>query len=368
MKKWVAFIGCFFTLVILCAQQSKYSNEFLSLGIGARGLSMSNTMTAIANDVTAGYWNPACLSVMDKRYELALMHAEYFAGIAKYDYGAIAVRIDSQSTVGLSYIRFGVDNIMNTTELIDNQGNVNYNRISYFSSADHAVFLSYAHHFKQIRCLSVGGNVKILRRVIGKFAGAWGFGLDLGVHFEIKGWHIAGVLHDATSTFNAWSYHLSDQVKQVFVETGNEIPKNSLELTLPKFSLGIGKYVELGKGFNATFAVDFDLTFDGMRNTLIHSKILCIDPHFGMEFAYKKIVAIRAGIGNFQQEKDFDQKKKTTLQINLGIGVCIKKIVTIDYALTDIGDLSIAQYSHVFSLKIGINTFKRKAKPAVLTE
>ena len=223
MKKWVAFIGCFFTLVLLCAQQSKYSNECLSLGIGARGLSMSNTMTAIANDVTAGYWNPACLSVMDKRYELALMHAEYFAGIAKYDYGAIAVRIDSQSTVGLSYIRFGVDNIMNTTELIDNQGNVNYNRISYFSSADHAVFLSYAHHFKQIRCLSVGGNVKILRRVIGKFAGSWGFGLDLGVHFEIKGWHIAGVLHDATSTFNAWSYHLSDQVKQVFIETGNEI-------------------------------------------------------------------------------------------------------------------------------------------------
>ena len=128
--------------------------------------------------------------------------------------------------------------------------------------------------------------------------------------------------------------------------------------------MGAGKYVHFGKGFNATFALDFDFTFDGARHTLIHSNVLSIDPHFGMEFAYKKIVAIRAGIGNFQQEMDYDGKNRTTLQINLGIGVCIKNIVTIDYALTDIGDLSIAQYSHIFSLKVGLNSFKRKPKVA----
>lgn len=343
-------------------QTAKYSNEFLSLGLGARGLAMSNTMTSIADDVTAAYWNPACLSQMTKKYELALMHAEYFAGIAKYDYGGIAYQIDSTSTVAVSYIRFGVDNIMNTTELIDNQGNIDYDRISYFSSADNAVLLSYAHNFRQIAGLSVGGNVKILRRTIGDFAGSWGFGLDVGVHYVTKGWHVGANLRDATSTFNAWSYHLTDRVVEVFQQTGNEIPKNSLELTLPKLLIGAAKYVELGKGFNATFALDFDCTFDGKRNTLIRSNVLSMDPHFGMEFAYKRIVAIRAGIGNFQQEADFDGKKRTTLQINLGIGVCIKKIVTIDYALTDIGDLSIAQYSHVFSLKVGIDSFKKRAK------
>ena len=89
----------------LFGQTAKYSNEFLSLGIGARGLAMSNTMTSVANDVTAAYWNPACLSVSDKKYELALMHAEYFAGIAKYDYGGIAYKIDSTSSVAISYIR-----------------------------------------------------------------------------------------------------------------------------------------------------------------------------------------------------------------------------------------------------------------------
>ncbi|MBQ4434322.1 MAG: hypothetical protein II894_09225, partial [Bacteroidales bacterium] len=98
-------LAVIFSLTMACAfgQTAKYSNEFLSLGLGARGLAMANTMTSIADDVTAAYWNPAGLSNMEKRYELGLMHAEYFAGIAKYDYGGIAVRIDSQSTVGFSY-------------------------------------------------------------------------------------------------------------------------------------------------------------------------------------------------------------------------------------------------------------------------
>ncbi len=354
---FITAVGC-----TAFAQTAKYSNEFLSLGVGARGLGMGNTMTSIANDVTAAYWNPACLSNMEKNYELGVMHAEYFAGIAKYDYVGVAARIDPQSTVGISWIRFGVDNIMNTTELIDNQGNVDYSKISYFSSADNAILLTYAHNFKQVKGLSLGGNVKILRRRIGDFAGAWGFGIDVGLHYVNRGWNVGANLRDATSTFNAWSYHLSDRVVEVFEQTGNEIPSNQLELTVPKLLIGGGKYVELGKGFNATFALDFDFTFDGNRHSLIHSKALCIDPHFGMEFAYKKIVAIRAGIGNFQQEADFEGKKKTTLQINLGIGVCIKNIVFIDYALTDIGDLSIAQYSHIFSLKVGLDSFKRKPK------
>lgn len=355
-----------FTVVLLTAllashgQTAKYSNEFLSLGLGARGLGMANTMTSIANDVTAAYWNPAGLSVMEKRYELALMHAEYFAGIAKYDYAGVACRIDPKSTVAFSYIRFGVDNIMNTTELIDNQGNIDYDRISYFSSADNAFLLTYAYNFTHVEGLSLGGSAKILRRRIGDFGGAWGFGIDVGLHYTHKGWHAGAMLRDATSSFNAWSYHLSDRVVEVFEQTGNEIPTNSLEITLPKLMLGAGKYVELGKGFNATFALDLDFTFDGKRHSLVRSKVLCMDPHFGMEFAYKKIVAVRAGIGNFQQEATFDGKNRTTLQINLGIGVCIKNIVTIDYALTDIGDLSIAQYSHIFSLKVGLDRFRKK--------
>ena len=338
----------------------KYSNEFLKLGVGARGLAMSNTMVSLTNDVTAAYWNPAGLARMDKPYQLSAMHAEYFAGIAKYDYIGAAYKVDNKHAVAFSWLRFGVDNIMNTTELIDHQGNLDYNRITFFSAADNAFLLSYAYNFERVTGLSIGANAKIIRRKIGKFAGAWGFGLDVGVQYNLKGWQMGAMLKDVTSTFNAWSYNLTDRVKEVFIETGNEIPTNTLELTIPKLNLGAAKYVELGKGFNGTFALDFDFTFDGKRNTLIKSKALNIDPHFGMEFAYKRIVAIRAGIGNFQQVPHFDGKKKFSCQINLGIGVGIKDIVFIDYAFTDLGDLSVGIYSHVFSLKVAIESFRKE--------
>lgn len=342
--------------------QYKYSNEFLSLGIGARGLAMSNTMCATADDVTAAYWNPAGLSRMDKRYELSLMHAEYFAGIAKYDYVGLGYKIDDHSTVALSYIRFGVDNIMNTTELIDAQGNVDYDRITYFSASDNALLLSYAYNFEKVKGLSLGANAKIIYRNIGKFAHAWGFGLDFGLQYNNKGWQAGALLRDGTSTFNGWSYTLSDDVISIFQQTGNEIPENGLELTMPALLLGGAKYVDFGKGFNATFALGLDCTFDGKRNTLVRTNVFSMDPHFGMEFGYKKIVAVRAGLGNIQQEIDFDGAKKTTLQINLGVGVCIKNLVTIDYAFTDIGDLSITQYSHVISLKVALDKFKKTIK------
>ena len=360
MKRGLLILTMFLSVALGVQAQSKYSNEFLSLGLGARGLGMANTMCAITDDVTSAYWNPAGLTRMDKRYQLALMHAEYFAGIAKYDYCGIAFKIDSNQAVAFSYIRFGVDNIMNTTQLIDEQGNVDYDRITYFSAADNAFLLSYAYAFPQVPGLSVGANAKIVHRKIGKFAKSWGFGLDFGLMYNRKGWQAGVMLRDGTSTFNAWRYSLTDDVIAVFEETGNEIPENDLELTLPALMLGGGKTVHFGKGFHGTFALGLDCTFDGKRNSLIKSKVISIDPHFGMEFDYKKIVALRAGIGNFQREPDFDGKMKTTLQINFGVGVNIKNVVAIDYAFTDLGNLSIAQYSHIVSLKVNINRFKKE--------
>ena len=70
------------------AQIAKYSNEFLAIGVGAHALGMSNSRVASVNDVTSGYFNPAGLANLSQgiKTQGALMHSEYFAGIAKYDY------------------------------------------------------------------------------------------------------------------------------------------------------------------------------------------------------------------------------------------------------------------------------------------
>ncbi len=335
------------------SQAPKYSNEFLNIGVGARALGMSNSYVTSVNDVTAGYWNPAGLSGIGNQHQIALMHSEYFAGIAKYDYGAFATRLDSSSVLGISLIRFGVDDIPNTTELIDANGNIDYNRITTFSAVDWAFLVSYSKTLK-IPGLRVGGSAKIIRRKVGDFAGAWGFGLDAGAQYDYKKWKFAAMARDVTSTFNAWSYNLSEETKQVFIATGNEIPENSVEITVPKLLLGAARKFDFSPKISLLAEVNIDATFDGKRNVLIRTKALSMDPHLGLEASYMNIVFLRAGIGNYQTYTDVVGKKVNTFQPNIGVGVKIKS-VTIDYALTDIGDQSVALYSNVFSIKVDLN-------------
>ena len=331
----------------------KYSNEFLAIGVGARGMAMSNVQAALVDDVTAGYWNPAGLTKIKNKYEIALMHAEYFAGIAKYDYGAIAMKIDSQSTVGLSVIRFGVDDIPDTRYLFDSDGNnngkANYNNIRYFSSSDYAFLLTYARKSSMIKGLSVGANFKVIYRTVGDFANAWGFGLDAGAQYTHKKWHFGLMLRDVTGTFNAWT-HNPELVKDVYAKTGNEIPENSVEVTLPRMILGVARTFQVSKKIGITASTDLIFTFDGKRNTVVKSSFTSIDPALGLEANYKHIVFLRAGIGNIQQVKDFEDRTYTSVQPNFGVGLKIYKF-TIDYALTNIGNVSESLYSNVFSVK-----------------
>src|SRR5207249_12316853 len=113
-----------------------------------------------------------------------LMHAEYFSGIGKFDYGSVAIPVqDNERTLGLSLLRFAVDDIPNTLFLIEPDGSVNYNNIQTFSSADYALLLSVAQNLEETdtRTINFGANAKIIHRKVGKFASAWGFGLDAGV-------------------------------------------------------------------------------------------------------------------------------------------------------------------------------------------
>mgnify|MGYP002631907197 CR=1 FL=1 len=337
------------------AQAPKYSNEFLSIGVGARGLAMSKAQVASVNDITSAYWNPAGLTGISDNLQVAGQHAEYFAGIAKYDYLAGGTKIDDRSAVAFSMVRFGVDDIPNTTQLIDQNGQVNYDRITTFSAADYAFLMSYAKKIGE-KGLSLGGNAKVIYRQVGQMARAWGFGIDVGAQYQFGKWKVGAVGRDITSTFNSWSYSLDSTTIAVFNATGNEIPQNGVEVTLPKLSLGIGRKFVIKERVGIMPELNIDITTDGKRNVLIPGDPFSFDPNLGLELSYLTIFYIRGGVGNVQRIKaEIGNYYEYTFQPNIGVGVAIKDILSIDYALTDIGDQSVALYSNVFSLKLAIN-------------
>lgn len=358
MKKsviWGFLLGC---LTITYGQTvRKYSNEFLNIGVDAAALGMSNAVVAHTGDVNSGYWNPAGLIKLEDK-QFSLMHANYFANIAQYNYAAFAMPIDDRSAIGASIIRFGVDDILNTTQLIDNQGNIDYNRISLFSTADYAFTVSYARSLP-IDGLNYGVNAKVIHRKIGDFASAWGFGFDLGLQYisEEEDWKFGIMVRDITTTYNTWTINEEEfnKIKDAVPGENQELPETS-EITLPKAQLGIAKKWIIRYDYSLTAAANLNTRFT-RTNDIISTNAVSIDPALGFEFGYIELIYLRGGVGNFQQITQIDGSDKLSFQPNFGVGFKYKGI-QIDYALTDLGNQSAALYSNIFSLKVDFNIFR----------
>ncbi|WP_145001090.1 PorV/PorQ family protein [Olleya sp. Hel_I_94] len=328
----------------------------MNIGVDAAALGMSNATVARTNDVNSGYWNPAGLIKLEDN-QLALMHSSYFANIANYDYAAFAMPLDDNSAFGISLIRFAVDDILDTTQLIDEQGNVNYDRISLFSTADYGLTLSYARDLP-LEGLSYGVNAKIIRRIIGDFASSWGFGLDAAIQFESNNnWKFGIMARDITTTFNAWTINEDEFAKvQNAVEGQNQELPETTEITIPKLQLGVAKLYRFHYDYTLEAELDLNVRFE-QNNDVISTSFASINPALGLEFGYIDMIYLRTGVGNFQNELQIDNSEDLTFQPSFGVGFKYKGI-QVDYAFTDIGDQSVALYSNVFSLKLDFSVFR----------
>ncbi len=362
------YLILFINLICLSgfSQFRKYSNEFLNIGAGARGLSMGSAQVASVMDGTAGYWNPAGLVGVKDHPNINIMHAEYFAGIGKYDYASIAFPMaNNKRVVGITALRFAVDDIMNTLFLVEPDGSINYNNIKAFSSADYGFLLSFAQKLRESEKKNIhfGVNAKVIHRNVGKFAKAWGFGLDAGLQIVQNKWRFGIVGRDITTTFNSWSFNFTEREKEVLYLTNNEIPVKSTELTAPRLVLGIARDFTLSKKVSLLAEANFDLTFDGQRNTLISADPVSADPKLGLEFNINNVFFLRAGINNFQQAladgDTLNQKKVWIYQPGAGAGFKVSN-VTIDYAFTNLANQSNPLFTHVFSLKLNLVNNKKR--------
>ncbi|HRO08776.1 MAG TPA: PorV/PorQ family protein [Saprospiraceae bacterium] len=350
-KKWILItfcIGCFFS-----SNAQKFVNEFLNIGVGARAHGMSGSVTASVDDGTAGYWNPSGLIHVKSDLQINAMHANWFGGIANYDYVSIVKKMSGEQNhvAAFSFIRLGVDNIPNTLSLIGPDGTIDYDRVTNFSAADFAGIFSYARAVGMNQKLSLGGSVKVIHRSIGSFGKAWGFGADLSVLYKVTPSLTLGVAgKDITTTFNAWSFNLTDDEKKVFQSTDNDIPVSSTELTLPRLVLGIAYKIHNGN-FSYLGELDANISTYGYKAAVISTNRFNIDPSFGLEIGYANKVFVRGGVGNLQSVINpvNTAQRKFELQPNVGLGLKLGRL-KVDYALANVGSVSGVLVSHIFSL------------------
>ncbi|MEM7572053.1 MAG: hypothetical protein AAF433_04090 [Bacteroidota bacterium] len=340
----------------LSLQGQKYSNEFLNIGIGGRAHGMGTAVIAAQQDVYSAVWNPAGLAGLsaDAGLEIGAMHAEWFGGVGKYDYLGFTLPLSNRNQrLGISLIRFGVDQIPNTLSLYESDGTINFDNVTEFSAADYAFIGTYARSWdKAAGPLRIGANVKVIHRTIGPFANSWGFGLDVGAQIERGRWTFALLARDITTTFNAWSFSFTDQDREILQLTGNSIPINSVETTNPTVVLGALREFSITDQIGLKAELDLIVTTDGERNTLISGDPFSIDPALGLEGNYGDFAFLRLGISQLQRLKNFDDEEQLIGRPSLGLGLKLGKL-NVDYAYTDLGT-DRSTFSHIISLRLGI--------------
>ncbi|GJQ62958.1 MAG: hypothetical protein SCALA702_20110 [Melioribacteraceae bacterium] len=308
---------------------SKYAGEFLAIGVGGRASAMGGAQSAAVRDVTAGYWNPAGLAFVDYP-QISLMHEEHFGNLVNYNYASVAIPYGKDMSFGASLIRLGVDGIPDTREaLIDGvtkeviyditnpRARLDPSRITEFNNTDYALFLTFAKRHSDN--FYFGANAKLIRRDIAEF-GATGIGFDVGaVYMPYDDLYLGANIQDVTTTLIAW-------------DTGRQ------ELISPTMKIGAAYALDILGGV-LTPAVDFDLRFEG-REFASNFNIgpVSFDHHFGLEYNFQDIIAIRGGYNDVNQ-------------FTMGAGVKLPKL-NIDYSFMRMnsGELERLPDSHRISL------------------
>lgn len=337
---------------------AKYGADFLAGGVDARALGMGGAYVSLADEVSAGYWNPAGLSHLTYP-EISYMHVERFAGAVSFDYGAVALPVTERSTVGIAGFRSGVNDIVNTLQAWNPDRGVplgNYeSRITRFSAADWALYVSYSRRLNNR--LTVGVNFKGIHRSIGDFAEAWGYSTDMAVQYRMGAYRFGVVLRDVSTMLQSWSINpgafevnctnpIDDQPFDACLgEDGSliegnaaryeavfdqEIPSGGTALVLPVGRLGSGAVWPVGDGHRLSVGLDVDVAVDGQRAFVPNVGEVSFHPRVGSAFSYKGVVELRGGVQRLQ----YGDEIGLDLTPSIGAGLDLEQ-VSVDFSFGD---------------------------------
>jgi len=301
-------------LVASSAHATKYAGEFLKVPIGARAVGMGGAFTAVADDATAIWWNPAGMIYLPYR-EVLPQHQEKFGKLVNHDFLGFVLPLPGpsgkQSALGVGLIRLAVDDILTTPRpgqlqfgqyqdygtdgiplTYDADGTENDGRWepgerilsidSYLaSSSEMALLLSYARHDGPHWVF--GGSVKFVHQslpdtLFGEKATSFGAGLDAALlYMPMDAATIGVTVHDLTTTFLSW---------------GN----GARELVRPTVDTGVSFNFYPAERHALTWATDIGWTFENRRfDSQVRLGEVTLEFRTGLEYWYKNTFALRAG-------------------------------------------------------------------------
>lgn len=324
MKK----INCIYILLLItilpAAANQTYTADFLTLGTGARPLGMGNAFTAIADEASTTYYNPAGISQLT-HHEFNFMHAT-LADLAAYDVASYIYPFSTETTFGISWLRVGVDDIPITGIPVTSKAIGPDNRpyvIGTFSNTSNALVLSGARQIKKLKkdiSLHLGASLKLIYIGAYRNTNAIGGGSDLGF--------LAKTDPEKSTAFSLGLVATDFFTTKLYWNTPpeNEGDAPHTETISPRLKVGLAYHQDISL-FNShlTLAADMDTRND-------------YEFHTGAEYILFDLLALRCGL---------DGRNGTTRAMYLTAGAGLQlQFVTgaafhVDYAYQRQPDLGI---------------------------
>lgn len=331
MKRYLVICG----LTILFGFYPVYSQDvtkvgtssavFLGIDIGARASAMGGAFVAIANDLTAIYWNPAGIARLESP-QLAIIHTQWIVD-TNFDWGALSIPLGRFGTIGLNVTSLTHDDMeIRTIEQPEGTG-------EFFSAGDLSLGLTYAINLTDR--FSIGFNGKFVRsEIFNESANA--FALDVGTLFvtQYNGLRIGAVITNFAPKMRLRGRDLIILVDPAPDKFGSndrivsELQTGSFDLPLA-FRTGIAMDVFKYKNSQLTFAVEAYNPSDNAESVNI-----------GMEYLFSDYAALRFGyksLFNNDSEEGFTGGGGINLDFTGGTTMIF------DYAYSDFGRLGYVQ-------------------------